>query len=178
MVDALQKVSGIALISLALFLVTLSDSEQCFFVAFLLPFSHMNSYLCKIRVPGYLNKTIMHENVSKASQGEKTTTSLTTRLYWLVPSAKPKDGMCQRTDHKEGMFKGKLGEGKNANPAQIACMPQQAELREGLRCQLGAHLGHIQGSPKSPKLIMASAKPDSRDAFKLSATGCLNCSFN
>jgi len=120
----------------------------------------------------------MHENDSKTSRGEKLTTSLTATFYWLVPLAKPKDRMCQRTDHKEGMLKGNLGEGKNAKPAQIARMPQQAELREGLQCELGTHLGHIQGSPKSPKLIMASAKPDSRDAIKLNATGCLNCSFN
>jgi len=43
-------------------------------------------------------------------------------VYGLVPVAKPKDRMCQRMDHKEGI-KGELGEGKNANPAQIAYMP-------------------------------------------------------
>lgn len=46
-------------------------------------------------------------------------TSMTTGFYWLVPLAKPKDRMCQ-SDHKEGMFKGKLEKRKNANSAQIA----------------------------------------------------------
>lgn len=55
--------------------------------------------------------------------GENSTATLTTRFFWLMPLAKPKDRMCQRTDHKEEMFKGKLGERKNANPAQIAYMP-------------------------------------------------------
>lgn len=44
-------------------------------------------------------------------------------VYGLLPVAKPKDRICQRMDHKEGMFKGELREGKNANPAQIAYMP-------------------------------------------------------
>lgn len=58
------------------------------------------------------------------------------------------------------------------------CMRAQASrARKGLQWELGAHLGHSQASPKSPKLITASAKPDSRGAFKVNTTRYLNCSF-
>lgn len=72
-----------------------------------------------------------------------------------MPPAKPKDSTCQRMDHGQGVFKGK---GKMQTPQKLcACPGKQSSAGE-----LGAHPGHSQGSPKSPKAIMASA---SRDAF-------------
>lgn len=129
------------------------------------------SYLCKNRIPGHFNKTTLRGIVSTPGQEGKAISSLTGGVRGECHQLSQRTRLSEDGSGARNVQRKAQGREKMQTPHKLcACPSKQSSQRSA--GELGARLGHRQGSPKSPKLITASAL---RDAFNCVQ---LNCSFS